>query len=86
LVSPETENKNLDLKTKTFTASGKINENKTPQFNDSPGEKKEIIGIKKIEVSFKKVWIEHESELEEYIGLLKEAVLKELKKGKKVQV
>jgi hypothetical protein len=86
LVSPETENKNLDLKTKTFTASGKINENKTPQFNDSPGEKKEIIGIKKIEVSFKKVWIEHESELEEYIGLLKEAVLKELKKGKKVQI
>ncbi len=47
---------------------------------------KEMVGIKKIEVNYSKVWIENESEVEDYLSVLKKAILKEINDGKRIQV
>ena len=63
---------------------GEIKEGQT-----KPEEKetvKEMVGIKKIEVNYSKVWIENESEVEDYLSVLKKAILKEINAGKRIQV
>lgn len=47
---------------------------------------KEMVGIKKITVDYSKPWIENESEVEEYLSVLKKAILKEINDGKRIQV
>ncbi|MDA3789164.1 MAG: BREX system P-loop protein BrxC [Desulfobacula sp.] len=47
---------------------------------------KEMVGIKKIEVNYTKAWIENESEVEDYLSVLKKAILKEINDGKRIQV
>jgi hypothetical protein len=47
---------------------------------------KEMVGIKKIEVNYSKAWIENESEVEDYLSVLKRAILKEINNGKRIQV
>lgn len=47
---------------------------------------KEVIGIKKIEVEYSKAWIESEPEVEDYLSILKKAILKEINGGKRIQV
>jgi hypothetical protein len=47
---------------------------------------KEMVGIKKIEVNYSKAWIENESEVEDYLSVLKKAILKEIDDGKRIQV
>ena len=61
----------------------------TNEDHRKPGKKdpvKEVVGIKKIEVKYDKAWIENASEVDAYLSLLKEAVLKEIKNGKRIQV
>ena len=63
---------------------GDVNEDQT-----TPEEKetvKEMVGIKKIEVNYSKAWIENESEVEDYLSVLKKAILKEINDGKRIQV
>ncbi|RLB93082.1 MAG: BREX system P-loop protein BrxC [Deltaproteobacteria bacterium] len=47
---------------------------------------KEVVGIRKIIVAYDKAWIENESEVEAYLSVLKEAIIKEIHNGKRVQV
>ncbi len=45
-----------------------------------------MVGIKKIEVNYTKAWIENESEVEDYLSVLKKAILKEINDGKRILV
>ncbi|CCK81023.1 BREX system P-loop protein BrxC [Desulfobacula toluolica] len=47
---------------------------------------KEVVGIKKIEVNYSKAWIENEFEVEDYLSVLKKAIIREINAGKRVQV
>ncbi|MCP3942933.1 MAG: BREX system P-loop protein BrxC [Desulfobacteraceae bacterium] len=47
---------------------------------------RQVVGIKKIKVNYSKAWIENESEVEDYLSVLKKAIIKEINDGKRVQV
>ncbi len=65
---------------------GKVKEGpvKTEKENIEPV--REVVGIKKIEVNYTKAWIENESEVEDYLSVLKKAIIKEINEGKRIQV
>jgi hypothetical protein len=66
------------------TGKGKIKEDQVKPEEKEPV--KEMVGIKKIEVNYSKAWIENESEVEDYLSVLKKAILKEINDGKRIQV
>ncbi len=63
---------------------GEVREEKLKPDENELGE--EVIGIKNIAVAYKKVWIENEAEVEDYLSILKTAIIKEIKQGKRIQV
>ncbi len=69
---------------KSDIKKGEIREKKLKPDENELGE--EVIGIKNIAVAYEKVWIENESEVEDYLSILKTAIIKEIKQGKRIQV
>ena len=48
--------------------------------------KVEYISTRKIRVSFEKAWLANESEVDQYLQKLREALLKEIEQGKRIQI
>lgn len=61
----------------------------TPTSNDTPKvnePKIEYINSKSLKIAYNKPWLSDENDVENYIELMKKALLKEIKDGKRVQV
>ena len=80
---PDKTDYDTDIKDSDF-GKGEIKEDLVKPEKKEPV--KEMIGIKKIEVNYSKAWIENESEVEDYLSVLKKAILKEINDGKRIQV
>ena len=48
--------------------------------------KVEYISSKSVKVDFDKAWLADESDVEEYLKSMKEALLEEIKRGKRIQI
>ena len=48
--------------------------------------KVEYISMRKIRVSFDKAWLADEADVDQYLQQLREALLKEIHKGKRIQI